>query len=241
MGTNTLETVTGGKIKTSHPNQYKTALNEDVVPRNSSGVATDVAGGLGTSALRWTTSYIQKIFFGTASNNNYIDENSNNLRINSDNTTHLSFSGTNLGSGISSSGISRDMLSGTLGQQVSSAIFFSTTSASLTDVTNATISITTTGRPVVVCLLAQATFGGSVSTDNTTTNPLGNIALIRASTELARWQVGGDACDKVVVPCGSVFHIDFPAAGTYTYKLQASAGTNTTTNISRCTLVAFEL
>jgi hypothetical protein len=57
-GTNTLETVTGGVVKTSHVNQYETAFQEDIVPRNSSGVPTSLAGSLGTSALKWLKSFV---------------------------------------------------------------------------------------------------------------------------------------------------------------------------------------
>lgn len=54
MGANTLSTKSDGNIISSDDvNQYKTALNGDVVPRNSSGVATTAGGSLGSSTYKW--------------------------------------------------------------------------------------------------------------------------------------------------------------------------------------------
>lgn len=55
---NPLLSVTGGKVRTSHVNQYFQALSQNVVPRNSSGVATDEAGSLGTSTFEWKNANI---------------------------------------------------------------------------------------------------------------------------------------------------------------------------------------
>lgn len=81
MGTNNLETKNPGDvISSADPNQYKTALGQDHVPRNSSGVPTDVAGGLGSTLYRWATSYINKIFFGVAGEQCAIENTGSNLR-----------------------------------------------------------------------------------------------------------------------------------------------------------------
>lgn len=56
MGTNTITNslVSPNKVvRATHVSQYFTALNEDFVPRNSSGVATGSGGSLGTNSLRW--------------------------------------------------------------------------------------------------------------------------------------------------------------------------------------------
>ena len=57
--TNTLLSVTGGKVRTSHVNQYFQALSQDLVPRNSSGVSTDDGGSLGTSSVQWKSANIR--------------------------------------------------------------------------------------------------------------------------------------------------------------------------------------
>lgn len=65
MGTNTLSTKNEGDVIVSpDPNQFEEALQEDFVPRNSSGVPTDQAGGLGQALLRWARSYIKEIILG---------------------------------------------------------------------------------------------------------------------------------------------------------------------------------
>ena len=58
-GTNTLQSVSGGKVLTSHPNQYFTAMNGDLVPRNGSGVPTSLAGSLGSSVYRWLKAWVE--------------------------------------------------------------------------------------------------------------------------------------------------------------------------------------
>jgi len=67
-GTNTVPVITSNIIRKTHINQYQTAIGGDWVPRNTSGVATDDAGALGTSALRWGDSFIDTITVGVAVN-----------------------------------------------------------------------------------------------------------------------------------------------------------------------------
>lgn len=60
MGTNNLPTaVSGTPIPPSHHNAIKTAMGVDIVPRNVSGVPTDVSGSIGSSTFSWL-----KVFFG---------------------------------------------------------------------------------------------------------------------------------------------------------------------------------
>lgn len=74
MGTVTLATKNPGDIiSSSDPNQYKTALGADHVPRNVSGVPTDLGGGLGSTLYRWASSYIKRIYLGTAAEEVWID------------------------------------------------------------------------------------------------------------------------------------------------------------------------
>jgi hypothetical protein len=57
--TSTLFSVSGGRVLTSHVNQYFNALKQDLVPRNSGGAPTNRAGSLGTSAFRWFKAFIE--------------------------------------------------------------------------------------------------------------------------------------------------------------------------------------
>ena len=60
MGENTLITaVAGTKIPSTHNNGLVEALEADFVPRNSSSVATNEAGDLGTSYLAWKRAFIE--------------------------------------------------------------------------------------------------------------------------------------------------------------------------------------
>lgn len=137
-----------------------------------------------------------------------------------------------------------------LGQQVSSSSSnFSTTSTSLTDVTNLSVSITTTGRPVFVGVQSDGTgvesYWGSVATDSVT-YVAARAAIIRGSTEVARAELAttdgtSSASLTVTGPPGSLWCIDAPSAGTYTYKVRILAGTNNSARMYYSKLVAYEL
>lgn len=95
MGDNNLETKNPGDvISADDPNQYKTSETEDKLPRNSSGVPTDDAGGLGSSLYRWGSSFIKKITFGTAANAWAITETGDELVMTQDGTTRFKITAT---------------------------------------------------------------------------------------------------------------------------------------------------
>jgi hypothetical protein len=106
-------------------------------------------------------------------------------------------------------------------------------SSSYTDVTNATLSITTTGRPVYFAFYPSSTAGGATAdgTANTTTTGQSTIScfvkVVRSGSDVAVYSAtntaqttNGNTYSALVAPF-SVY--DFPAAGTYTYKLQIKA------------------
>jgi len=61
---NDLPQISENIVRQSHVNDPRTALYVDLVPRNSGGTVTNLAGGLGTTINRWTTSYIDEILIG---------------------------------------------------------------------------------------------------------------------------------------------------------------------------------
>jgi hypothetical protein len=75
MGTNTLPTAVDGTVipSTDH-NSIKTALTNDHVPRNTSGVPTAGAGSLGTLALPWL-----KLIFGDVASKLRIESDGDDL------------------------------------------------------------------------------------------------------------------------------------------------------------------
>lgn len=79
MGSNTLVSKSDGQtISSSDVNQYKTALDQTLVPRNASSVPTDLSGDLGTSSLRWDNTYSKKYYIGDPANGLSVEENGTN-------------------------------------------------------------------------------------------------------------------------------------------------------------------
>lgn len=137
-----------------------------------------------------------------------------------------------------------------LGQQVSSSCSNYTSAAtSNTDVTNLSISITTTGRPVFVGLISD----GSGNISNILINPTAGTTVIRtfflfvrdASTvseqELGHVVNTSGSTQAIRAPVSSLWHIETPAAGTYTYKLQIRNAADTGVGVNYAKLIAYEL
>lgn len=99
---------------------------------------------------------------------------------------------------------------------------WSTTFETFTDITNLSVSITTTGRPVEVRIVQ-----GNAEIDNLSSIAYGKVQALRGATSLGEYRFGhtsagsGATGTAVVIPGSSFYWIDTPAAGTYTYKLQA--------------------
>jgi hypothetical protein len=98
---------------------------------------------------------------------------------------------------------------------------FSTGNLTLTDVTNLSVTITTSGRPVRITCIDD----GSGNVANISSgSQAGFFSIIRDSTQLTNLEINtvpGSLGNNM--PPSSINHIDFVAAGTYTYKLQAAA------------------
>jgi hypothetical protein len=132
---------------------------------------------------------------------------------------------------------------------------YSNATTSYTDVTNLSVTITTSGRPVVVMLATDGTandIAGYVGIDKptaTSTNFItGYLKMLRGSTDIGHFELylgyvaTTQTTPTLYVPCGSVLLIDAVAAGTYTYKLQAKAiNTDSRVLVVRSVLVAYEL
>jgi hypothetical protein len=130
---------------------------------------------------------------------------------------------------------------GALGQQVSSSSgVFSSSSTSYVDVTNLTVTITTFGRPVRLFLQYDGVgTAGACLVARDASFPNCTFKLLRGATTVALVNMNS-AGTQFSNPPSAINHLDFVAAGTYTYKLQMinnSSGTNTVQN---CVLVAYE-
>lgn len=222
MGTNNYATKNPGDVISSDdPNQYKTGLTGDVVPRNSSGVPTDVFGSLGSTVYRWLNTFTSKIYIGLTASGLSIEEDSGDLifKIATVEKARLKSSGFTFGS-------VRER-----GYGESAAVNYVAASGTLADITNASFSITTNGGDVFV---------GNKSNNSTTIcsftllddGASGNggtarIVLQRDGSDIALWdmslQPGTTDAMTLTIPGSAFNYIDHSlAAGTYTYKLRAS-------------------
>lgn len=117
-----------------------------------------------------------------------------------------------------------------LGQQVSaSSGNFGTTNNSFVDVTNLSVTITTTGRPVAFLLIADgsantpligATSSGNVAGCVFTLNDVGAGTILAGGPVLSSTFTTPTA---VNIPPPGLFHVQSVAAGTHTYKIQLRA------------------
>jgi hypothetical protein len=142
----------------------------------------------------------------------------------------------------------------TVGQQISLSCGTgggaSTTSATYVDVTNLTVTITTTGRPVTVMLQPDGSVSGPglLQSEGTTDNTAAFYAINRGGAVIFETGIAvnvgasGSTTTTISFPAGSLFFVDPVGAGTYTYKVQFKRNSATdTAKINYCKLVAFEL
>jgi hypothetical protein len=124
-----------------------------------------------------------------------------------------------------------------VGEQVStSSGNYSTTTAVLADVTNLAVTITTTGRPVL--LIVQPDGASPSNASRLCGDTTGNVNFVRDSTSIATFIANCNATVKAFETSAVV--LDVVGAGTYTYKIQVSSN-GSTMYASYLKLVAFEL
>lgn len=144
-----------------------------------------------------------------------------------------------------------------VGQQISNACgdFTYGPNATYADVTNLSVSITTTGKPVYIGLIydtAQTVSGVVEANDNGSgTNfvlDMG-IKILRGATTIYTTQIYDSSFSnnvvRITLPLGLVNTIDVPSAGTYTYKMQVNAVTGggfaTQARVRHAKLIAYEI
>ena len=134
-----------------------------------------------------------------------------------------------------------------LGQQISSSTTFSTSSSTMVDVTNLTVTITTTGRPVFIGLINDQSNTGTSFISSTSASNIKNvtIAIVKDGSELIRQpyeiQASAATISSISYPVSSFSHIDVPTAGSHTYKIQMLSSNSDTVQIVRAKLIAYEL
>ncbi len=130
---------------------------------------------------------------------------------------------------------------------------FNLNSTTFTDVTNLSVTITTSGRPIFIGLIPDTVSNTVFGVSKIGAGSAGDISLelkfLRDATTLFihnishSWNPNDTVAQHVVhVPCGALNTIDVVGAGTYVYKMQARCtNTDAQANISRVKIIAFEL
>lgn len=129
---------------------------------------------------------------------------------------------------------------GPAGQQASSSCgSYTTNSASYSDVTNLSITITTSGRgPIVLALIGDGTTNSANLQPATTANIV--FQLVRGGSTVVNQYLISDSSGGSYLPPG-LLQVDNQPAGTYTYKIQAKTSNGgVTVNMNNLVLVAWE-
>jgi len=124
---------------------------------------------------------------------------------------------------------------------------FNTTSGTPVAVTNLSVTIVTTGRPVFVGLVSDGAFAGG-SFVGTSPNSAAQVGITRNATDISLYGVfagtPGTSGSFVSLPSTVINYVDVVAAGTYTYQVMLQVGGSAPTpsaGISGAVLVAYEL
>lgn len=131
--------------------------------------------------------------------------------------------------------------------QSSSSGSYTTTSVTYATVTNLSVTLTTTGRPVLISMLpVSGSSAAFVRVSSSTVDFTGNIKILNNTSSIS-WitlvEFIGTTGGAGNLPCSSFYAIDFPASGTYNYVIQAAvnSGTGETLGVQNCILSAYEI
>lgn len=245
MGSNTLNNITKGIIRQLHPNQFYSALIGNLLPRNSSGVPTDIAGSLGEVSKRWDNAYIKSLFIGATASGLSIVENSGlSFKVASSEKTRIPSTHrtvTTDGSDPGAGGIV------TTAEQSDTE-----TGTSYADMSGFSLTLTTLGRPVCIFMLGDSGIGGAGGRVGVTavnvTDLQGYLKLVRDSTDVdevlleqTNDNIGASDSHEFFLPATSIMFFDFPAAGTYVYKLQGKVAASCSLELTTSRLGAMEI
>lgn len=114
---------------------------------------------------------------------------------------------------------------------------FSSTSGTATAVTNLSVTITTTGRPVKLILMADGVSVTSYVAVSASMTGNCNLDFCRGGTSIG----GNSLLPPASVPPSSYSQVDPVAAGTYTYTVKVTSDGTRTFFVNYCKLVAYEI
>jgi len=150
---------------------------------------------------------------------------------------------------VKNGGITKPKLAA-LGQQLSGSCgTFTGSGINIAAVTNLSVTITTTGRPVMIQVIPEQYALGAnsfIRVESTGTITEMTVSVLRGATTIANIGLGGLYADggtnNITYPPSAVTYVDTPSAGTYTYSVyyeQTLSASSTTW--SNCKLLVYEL
>lgn len=157
--------------------------------------------------------------------NSTIEVSSNSIRVKDAGVTQAKLASRATGTTVGAGGVAVSSSSST----------FSTTASTYDNVTNLNITITTTGRPVIIKAIPD---GGNTEATCGPVGGSGSWQLNNVTT--GSFWLGLDTGSSVFSP-GRIQTIDFPTAGTYNYKLLVKANSSNSYLCQYTKLIAYEL
>jgi hypothetical protein len=194
-------------------------VQQDFVPRNGSGIATDLAGNLGQSSTRWLSAFFQTLNLGATVNPLTLQAPTMSAPFSI--TLPGSAPASNLPLSMSPGGIitaaaitqaQRVSLPFSLSSS-SGADFAGSNSTTYVDVANLSVSVTTSGRPVVAFLIPDGSTNPSVVQSATV---VGYLAFVRDGSVV--WEFNTDGTNVIQAPF--IFWDSGASAGSHTFKIQ---------------------
>ncbi len=131
-----------------------------------------------------------------------------------------------------------------------SGVYTVVSNSSFNDITNLSVTITTTGRPVALYIIGDSSITAISpnrpgTANGTASNGIALRVIRDASTQVALQYFDVASETSMLLPIGGLIGFDPVAAGTYTYKAQAGTpgqtGAATPGNIAHVKLVAYEI
>lgn len=119
---------------------------------------------------------------------------------------------------------------------------FSTSSGSFSVVTNLSVTLVTSGKPVNLVLVPDGTNSGSILGGGVSVGGVLEVifAFFRSISQLSSGKIQSNNSTSIFLPPSALVFVDIVGAGTYTYTLQA-ASISGTAAVQYCKLMAWEL